>query len=369
MAVLTTNHGYQDFLLQPEWQGEEKIPVYRRLRLYMPFDQPARLARWKRWRTRRYNFGVTRQMIDQLRPDIVFIWSQLRLTLGAARAAELSGVPVAYTLNDEHLTGYLPVPFAWGIRSVIGFVLDHTLSHFLSVKNLRLRHVTCISRRLKENLLQQGIPIQEAKVIYQAIPLEQFPLKHDPGRMGKPVRLLFVGQLHRDKGPQTLIAAAGLLAEKYGPDFVHVSIVGEGPFRAALEQQAAQLSAAVTFHGRVPHVQISSFCQDHDLFVFPSIWDEPFGLTPLEAMASGTPVISTTQGGHGEFIVHDLNALTIKPDNPDELAQRILALIEDEPLRRRLAVTARQMVQEGFSFQRYSTELETFLLQAVKEGP
>lgn len=74
--------------------------------------------------------------------------------------------------------------------------------------------------------------------------------------------------------------------------------------------------------GKVPHDRVSALYRSHDLFVFPSIWQEPFGLTPLEAMASGIPVISTVNGGHGEFVQHKINAFVFKEGDADMLADQ-----------------------------------------------
>lgn len=115
----------------------------------------------------------------------------------------------------------------------------------------------------------------------------------------------------------------------------------------------------------MPHDQVPALYRTHDIFVFPSIWQEPFGLTPLEAMASGTPGISTVNGGHGEFIKDRINALVFKEDDAGILAQQVYSLIENDELQQQITATARQMVTKLFSMDRYVNELETFLSESV----
>ena len=73
-----------------------------------------------------------------------------------------------------------------------------------------------------------------------------------------------------------------------------------------------------------------------DVMVFPSLWAEPFGLVPVEAMACGVPVVATGVGGSAEFLVDGGNALLYPPGDPAALAARLHQLATDPALRRRL---------------------------------
>ena len=363
VTVLTSSHGSQS-----PAQVEER--VHRDLRLYLPFSEPGRVARLARRRTHQANERIAAHRIAALRPDIVFVWSQLRLTLGAAQAAERSGVPVCYTLNDEHLAGYLPRAWSPAPRAALAALTDRTLFRGITTARLQLRHTTSISRRVRDNLIASGLPMADSRVIYQGIPVERFPCKAEPGRIGTPARVLFAGQLLPYKGADTLIQAAHRLAADRGSDAIKVTIAGDGPGNhpAELRRMALDGPAEVEFLGRVPHDQLAALYREHDLFVFPSRWQEPFGLTHLEAMASGLPVISTADGGHGEFLRDNQNALVFPKGNPEALAGRILAILDDPGLGKRLALTARTMIETDFSLARYVTELEHWL-DEVRRAP
>lgn len=347
--------------------------VHRILELYIPFELPGKIMRWQRWRVGKYNYGLTKHYITIEKPNVIFLWSQLRLTLGPAKAAQDSGIPIVYTFNDETIAGYRPARFGLTPKGLARYVVDNYIFSRINFKGLNFKYTTCISHMLKRNLLAKGLPIRKAKVIYQGIPLERFPQKSEPGKIKSPVRLLYVGQLHPYKGVHTLIEAAHLIADYKIWDSgsatrnVSVSIIGEGPeeYKTLLRDKAALGPANIKFTGKVAHAELPRIYREHDIFVFPSAWQEPFGLTHLEAMASGTPVISTAEGGHGEFLRDKKNALIFEKENPKQLVEKILCLLDDPDLSRSIAANARAMVEREFTLKRYVTNLETFLQETA----
>src|SRR5690606_10838090 len=78
-----------------------------------------------------------------------------------------------------------------------------------------------------------------------------------------------------------------------------------------------------------------------DVCVFPSEWEEPFGLVPLEAMACDTPVVASGVGGSGEFLVDEGNCLLFEPGDPRSLAAAVERISSDGSLRTRLVRNGR----------------------------
>lgn len=361
--VLTSDHG----LASGASETADGAEISRDLRLYLPFDRPGELQRRQRASTSRANYAVTAAHLAQVRPDIVFVWSLLRLTVGPARAAQDSGIPVAYTFNDENISSYRAAGIGPSPRRIAASALDRFVMPDATLRGLSFRHSTCISRRLKENLLALNLPVERAEVIYQGIPIERFPLKSEPGQLHDPVRVLYAGQLHAYKGVHTLISAAHR-AVAAGARLT-VNLVGDGPadYRERLHLLAGQGPAEIRFAGKAAHDRMPETYRDHDLLVFPSIWPEPFGLTHLEAMASGLPVISTAGGGQGEFLLDNDNALVFPEDDEVALAERLVRLAGDPDLARRLAHRGRETVAEQFTLQGYVRRLEAFLQEILKE--
>jgi glycogen(starch) synthase len=355
--VLTSTHGGRG--------GEPGLE--RRLALETPFDEPARRSRALRARVQHENAAVTRETLARVRPDRVFVWSQLRLTLGAAAEAERSLLPVAYTLNDEHLAGYLPARVDGTLRSSAAAVLDRWLAAGLTLRTLRMRHVTCISAALRAGLVEKGVPVAQARVIHQGIPIELFPARTDRAPIRSRARVLYAGQLHPYKGVHTLLEAAALLSRRPHLPALELTIAGDGPaeYKARLRALAVAAAPEVRFLGRVPQARLAELYRAHDAFVFPSTWKEPFGLTHLEAMASGTPVVSTDEGGPREFLEDGQNALVFRAGDAGHLALALERLLVDDALARRLSRGGRDCVERRFTLSRYVSDLEAFLEEAA----
>ena len=357
ITVLTSDH---------ETAGDERgaFPVLRRLGLVQRFGEPGRLLRGRRLRVGRASARTTRQVIAAVRPELIFVWNLLRLTVAPARAAQASGLPVVYSFNDENVASYLPVPFAPSARRLAGFLLDRTLLSGGTLRGLDLSWSTCVSAQLKSKLLARGVAAGEARVIYQGIPIEQFPAR-EPRAAGRPARALYAGQLVESKGIPTLVDAAHAVA-RADPGALEVTIAGGGPLEEALRARATQGPAPIRFAGRLPHAQLPALYRAHDVLVFPSSGPEAFGLSHLEAMASGTPVISTATGGQGEFLRDGENALVFAPGDVQGLAARLRQLAADPALAVRLSLAGRALVERDFTLQRYAASLEGLLREALR---
>ena len=117
-----------------------------------------------------------------------------------------------------------------------------------------------------------------------------------------PKTLLFVGRLESCKGCQTLIKALQILNKKN--DKYKLFIIGDGKFRNKLEELAKELKVSkyVFFKGACTQLEIAEFMQRINIFVVPSLWEEPFGIVALEGMAAGCKVLGTNIGGLKEAI-------------------------------------------------------------------
>jgi teichuronic acid biosynthesis glycosyltransferase TuaC len=134
--------------------------------------------------------------------------------------------------------------------------------------------------------------------------------------------VLSVGNLETIKGHRYLLSATKSIISVY-PDLLCV-IVGNGPQRAALEQQIADegLSDHVMLAGNRPHTEIPLWMNACDLFVLPSL-NESFGIVQIEAMACGKPVIATNTPGSREIIASDKHGLFCRPADEEDLAEKI----------------------------------------------
>ena len=375
-AEALESRGHDVTVLTTAWGARgpdaSRVRVDRRLELLCPFDRPYGIGDLGYRRVERHNRAVTTEVLRAARPDVVFVWSQLRLSLGPARAAEESSAPVVYTLNDINLANYIRPRLTRSPRTWIGRARAARRSRSLGrryVDDLRWDAVTCISRDLKRRLLEMRVPVPHAKVIHQGIPVGTFPLKPDPGGLHDPMRLLFVGALLDYKGVHTIVDGAHRAARDFPVELTIAGDSADETYKTRLRAAAAAGPASVRFLGFVQHEDLPAIYRAHDVFAFASRPVEGFGLTHLEAMASGTTVVATRRGGHAEALADGENALLFDEDDAAGLAARLGELRASPERSRQLACAARARVDSTFTHDRYVDRIEGLLAEAVTQEP
>jgi glycosyltransferase involved in cell wall biosynthesis len=205
--------------------------------------------------------------------------------------------------------------------------------------------VFAVSADAREQLLAHGIQGTDGvDVVRNGIDLRRFPLRDASRQDG--TRAVHVGRLDHIKGQDVLIAAMPSVQREVPA--AHLTIVGDGPTRLALEEQAQRLGVAaiVTFVGATDDVR--PHLQSADLFVLPSR-SEGISIALLEAMATGLAIVATDVGGNREVITSDAVGTLVGADQPAELASAISAMLRDPVVGRAAGVAARQVVDLQFS--------------------
>jgi spore coat protein SA len=117
----------------------------------------------------------------------------------------------------------------------------------------------------------------------------------------------------------------------------------------------------VVLTGFIPPDQMPRAYLLGDVFVGPSQIEEGLGLVFLEAAAAGLPLIATRMGGIPEVVRDGFNGLLLRqPDDDAELAEKIIRLLGDLPLRQRLGQQGREMVEANFTWEKIARTLEEF---------
>lgn len=150
---------------------------------------------------------------------------------------------------------------------------------------------------------------------------------------GQDFIVLYTGRLMREKGIDKLLEAFMLLQEE--PN-IKLYILGnsyfnnvnhDNEFTLHLKEMAVTLGSKVKFTGYIPYDQVPQYVAAADVAVVPSTWQEPFGLTCIEAMAAGIPLITTKVGGIPEIVKGKQNFLLDADDNlPHNLANAIITV-------------------------------------------
>lgn len=173
-------------------------------------------------------------------------------------------------------------------------------------------------------------------------------------RRGDGPCLVFVGRVIEEKGVGDLIKAVSLLHTSL-PDTTAV-VVGEGQDRLAMQAQARELGVSdrIVFTGWVAPHEVPGVLASGDIFIgasrtAPDGWIEGQGLTMLEAMLAGLPVVATRSGGIVDTVRHEETGLLVNEASPDEIAAAVLRLAQDPGLAHRLAQNGTQLVRRGFT--------------------
>jgi glycosyltransferase involved in cell wall biosynthesis len=183
-----------------------------------------------------------------------------------------------------------------------------------------------------------GVSREKIAVIPNGVNLKKFSdctgkllLEGDPA-------ILYVGYLSKFKSVDLLICAISKLRSELPNMKLH--IVGHGN-QTALELLAKkkQVEKIVVFHGQANPEAVPLYYRSADFCVFPSRRDSA-GLTLLEAMASGTPVIASNRGGTPEIITQGKNGILFEPDDANALPEAMLSLSQDTDLKKKLSSNA-----------------------------
>ena len=185
--------------------------------------------------------------------------------------------------------------------------------------------------------------------------------------------VLQLGRLVPRKGIDNVIRAAAILQHEHG---VHacLHVVGgnsETPNLMATPEIGRLAALAldegiadqVDFVGRRGRDALPTYYSAADVFV-TTPWYEPFGITPLEAMACGTPVIGSAVGGIQFTVEHEKSGLLVPPDDPHALAARLAQLHRDPQLAKRLSQAGRTRVNKAFTWRHVSRNLAAFYERA-----
>jgi glycosyltransferase involved in cell wall biosynthesis len=308
----------------------------------------------ERYRRTRHNQTILREIISIAKPEIIFIWNMGYLNWTLLRIAEEMCPNVAYFFSDLWVVDKYRIP----TTNLFKLLIDIRYAF----KQLKLSHVACSCQYLKDELLQRNVPVRTASVIYNAVSLDDY-LRIDRISCQKRGGILYVGRLEERKGVHTLLKAFGQIAVNRGLSLTIVG-TGEEEYLAFLKSIVNEfnIESLVTFTGQVPREELAAVFASHDIFVFPSEWEEPFSLTLIMALASGIPVIGTLTGGSKEILRPGINGLTYVPGDYYGLAEQIERLLTDADLWEHLTLQARQDVQQ-FSLATMVDHVEKFLLE------
>jgi glycosyltransferase involved in cell wall biosynthesis len=311
--------------------------VHRTLEFYWLDHELLSPPVWRRALIERRNRHKLAELLDRFRPDVVSVWNMGAMSLGMLSAVEEREIPMVLAVCDDWLV-YGPNLDAWQrlflARPRAARVVQAVTRVPTSLPNLAEGAFCFVSDFTRRRAIGDGFAdINTSTVVFSGIDRNDFPPGPTPDRRSWSWRILYVGRIDDRKGIETLIKALNDLPE------ASLEILGRGAdeYVASLHTLGRELGVdyRVQF-GAVDRSELRGRYAAADVVVFPSEWDEPFGLVPVEAMSCETPVVATGTGGSAEFLRDGVNCLRFPPQDVAALVKQVRRLANDQELRARL---------------------------------
>jgi colanic acid/amylovoran biosynthesis glycosyltransferase len=274
-------------------------------------------------------------------------------TTVARLAAKFAGIPYTFTAHAKDIFHecICPEDFRRKLEDAAGVV---------TVSDYNLRY-------LRENY---GHAAERTRRVYNGLDLQKFTYKAPLHRLP---RIVAVGRLVEKKGFADLIGACATLAAS-GRQFT-CEIVGSGELEADLRERIEQSGAGgmITLIGPRPQAEVVRLVQEAAAFVAPCVVGEDgnrdgFPTVLLEAMALGTPVVSTDVTGIPEALRDGETGLLVAQRNPVALADAISRLTGDSTLRVRLADRARRLIETDFDVHDNAAHLREIFAESAESS-
>lgn len=294
---------------------------------------------------------IVRQLLaltKELKIDIIHTHNPSPHFYGAI-AGFLTGLPVIHTKHGRNYP------------SEIKKVWLNKISSLLSNK------IVAVSQNAAEVCLAvEKIPAAKVMVILNGVDTDRFCVAgNDDEEKDGVVNIGIVARLSTEKDHQTLLSACKLLTEQ--TTSFHLEIIGDGPLRSELVGTVKSLGLGkfITFSG-MRH-DVYELLRNLDIFVLSST-TEGISLTLLEAMATELPVVATGVGGNTEVVIDGETGYIVPPQNPEEMASKLLLLINDKCLRCEMGIKGRERVVANFSIVETARKYEELYREVLSKG-
>ena len=257
----------------------------------------------------------------------------------AMLTSALSGIPYSFTLHGPD----------------IFFAPDHWR---LDEKIKRASFVACISHFCRSQAMAFCDPKHWGKLHIVHCGVD--PARYEAGEDPVDTNLLFVGRLAPVKGLPILLRALEPLVADY-PD-IHLTVIGDGPGRTALEHQAASAGLAehVSFVGYQSQSEVAVAMAAADLFVLPS-FAEGVPVVLMEAMAARRPVVATQIAGIPELVTDGASGLLVPPGNPEALTAAIGKILANPARATAMGIAGRARVESAFDISKEAARLAALI--------
>ncbi len=372
VSILTSNYGVHGIT------GKEKN-VLRLLNLDMDIRPIWSSLKFFTGRHDRLvqDIQTLKSAIELIEPDLFVVWGAWNISRWVLAQAEqilpnrviyyfADCWPTVPDANTQHWQGrgrkfITRLPYA-----LLGRIALIGLKKEPRAPELKFEKTICVSQALKSTLIEYGLPIKNAEIIYNGIHVENFfqPVDRKKERNTQlPLSLLYAGRLAQEKGVHLAINAVnGLIRRGY---LVHLEIIGQGlpDYVQYLENivSSLQIDEYVIFSEYVPREKIPQVLASHDVLLVPSLCPDALPRIIQEGMAAGLVVIGAAIGGITEAIDDGVDGLYFCNNDVEDLINKIEQVYNSPDLYERISKAGVQKAAKNFDIRRTVDEMEIYL--------
>lgn len=289
---------------------------------------------------------LLRSLLEQPRPDLVHVNNYRNFPSDIVSIwAHRRSIPTVVSANGC-IYAYRYMPSFPRIKRLLYQLHDSFISSPIKETTMAL----AVSRAEAKHYQEFGVPSEKIRIVPNGVDLEKFSprgSKNSPGPdvNPEPDSIGYVGRLDPIKGLLTLLNAFETISQEtsgcklmlVGPDF--------GMKRTLMSEVERRKINGVTFAGPVSHEQLPDLYRGLDVVVTPSSF-EIFGMSTLEALACGKPVVASRVGGLCDLIQEGYNGYLVSSQDDAALANRVIYLLQHKDLARKLGDNARKTALE-----------------------
>jgi glycosyltransferase involved in cell wall biosynthesis len=323
-----------------------------------------------------------RRLVDEFKPDIIFVWHAIGLPKIMFKEAESWGKPaVVYYLadyqpeiGDEYLDYWNRESYqslAILTKGPLSALARKLLAREGKPIRLKYEHTACVSEFVRQRLISGGYIPESSVVIHNGIDLSQFNFKAAQADKlpESKLRLIVAGRIIPNKGIHTIVEAFALLAEQPEIEKLSLTILGEGrtEYVESLNKTITEhrLEKVIQFQASVPREKMPGVLSGYDGLILASEYDEPLARSIQEAMAMELLVVGTVTGGSGELLVNERTGLVFRAGDAKSLASQLTWAVQHPNLVAQLRRAGRQEVEENFTIERTISQVEEYLLACL----
>ena len=326
--------------------------IYRKLK-YINYDNP---SFWDKHKVEVYNYALTKKLIKDLNPDLVYFWSLRLVSMAPAIAAEELKVNKVFEIGDFWMKGYFNNSILSKIKRAIKTFLPFTIG-----SKVDFSPAICVSKWIEEEMKEKYLSTL-TYVIPNGVTVSQRKNK----TLQEPVKYLFCGRLDYSKGVDLALKALSNLKDKGVENFIfHIYGEGDNKYLHKCRKivQVLNLDKEVTFFGKKQNIHKTY--DKYDILLMPTRMREPFGLVIIEAMAAGVVVIAPNEYGPSEIISHNNDGLLFKRESITDLTNNILKIHQNLHLYHKLRDKAFYTVFNKFNLLSVKKKVESVLLNTL----